>query len=99
MDRFVRPLEQAIFAVDDEFVAIGHLQRIEMLEPIGRNDHRGADVRRGVTKDWAQLESETAISELLKALEDAVYADDSHIWSYSALQKRWSIEGAITISV
>jgi len=37
------------------------------------------------------------LSNLLKALEDACYIDDSCIWHYSFLSKRWSYEGAIKI--
>lgn len=37
------------------------------------------------------------ISNLLKALEDAVYNDDSEIWHYKTLQKIWGYEGKIII--
>lgn len=37
-------------------------------------------------------------SNLLKALEDAIYADDSKIWQYSGLMKIWGYEGQIWIN-
>lgn len=37
------------------------------------------------------------LSNLLKALEDAVYTDDSKIWHYADLRKVWAVEGAIII--
>lgn len=37
------------------------------------------------------------LSNLLKALEDAVYGDDSVIWSYSTVEKRWAHVGSIEI--
>jgi Holliday junction resolvase RusA-like endonuclease len=37
------------------------------------------------------------LSNLLKALEDALFDDDSHIWHYKYLQKLWGYEGAIEI--
>jgi Holliday junction resolvase RusA-like endonuclease len=38
------------------------------------------------------------LSNLLKALEDAVYGDDSHIWHYSTIRKLWSDKGGIEIA-
>lgn len=37
------------------------------------------------------------ISNLLKALEDAVFKDDSKIWHYAGLKKLWAYEGSIEI--
>lgn len=37
------------------------------------------------------------LSNLLKALEDAMYGEDSHIALYGRLEKRWAEEGAILI--
>ena len=37
------------------------------------------------------------VSNLLKALEDAVHSDDSHIWHYSGLAKRWGLKGRIEL--
>ena len=37
------------------------------------------------------------ISNLLKALEDALYGEDSHIASYGSLTKVWSDEGQILV--
>lgn len=37
------------------------------------------------------------LSNLLKALEDAVYNEDSHIWHYAGLEKLWAYEGSINI--
>jgi len=37
------------------------------------------------------------LSNLLKALEDAVYGEDSHIWHYAELRKIWSDAGGIRI--
>ncbi len=37
------------------------------------------------------------LSNLLKALEDAVHGEDSHIWHYSSVCKLWAYEGAIRI--
>jgi Holliday junction resolvase RusA-like endonuclease len=40
-------------------------------------------------------ESKPDISNLLKALEDAVYPDkDTQIWRYGELKKVWGFEGA-----
>jgi len=38
------------------------------------------------------------LDNLLKALSDAVYNDDAHIWHYKELTKLWSICGHIAIS-
>ena len=41
-------------------------------------------------------ESKPDISNLLKALEDAVYPDsDEQIWRYGELEKVWGVVGAI----
>ena len=37
------------------------------------------------------------LSNILKALEDSVYDDDSAIWNYKGLTKMWGYEGSITI--
>ncbi len=37
------------------------------------------------------------LSNLLKALEDAIYGDDSHIWHYRSVCKLWAYEGSIRI--
>lgn len=37
------------------------------------------------------------LSNLIKALEDAVYTQDSVIWNYAGLTKRWAYEGSIEI--
>ena len=37
------------------------------------------------------------LSNLLKALEDAVYTEDSHIWNYAGLSKVWGVHGQIRI--
>lgn len=37
------------------------------------------------------------LDNLLKALMDALYGDDSHIARLSGLEKRWAIEGSIEI--
>lgn len=37
------------------------------------------------------------LSNLIKALEDAVYSQDSIIWSYAGLAKRWAYKGSIEI--
>lgn len=39
------------------------------------------------------------VSNLLKALEDALYLDDSAIWHYAGLKKVWGEEGQIVIEV
>jgi Holliday junction resolvase RusA-like endonuclease len=38
------------------------------------------------------------LSNLLKALEDAVYGEDACIWHYGEVCKVWAYEGAIRIS-
>lgn len=38
------------------------------------------------------------ISNLLKALEDAIYEDDSGLWWYRGMMKVWGLEGRIVIS-
>jgi len=37
------------------------------------------------------------LSNLLKALEDALFTEDSHIWHYGELSKIWGIKGEIII--
>ncbi len=37
------------------------------------------------------------LSNLIKALEDSIYGEDSHIWHYADLRKVWSDIGAIKI--
>jgi len=39
------------------------------------------------------------LSNLLKAVEDACYVNDSIIWHYAELKKRWAYKGAIEITV
>jgi len=39
------------------------------------------------------------ISNLLKAVEDALLEEDSKIWRYPLLEKRWSEEGKIVFSL
>jgi Holliday junction resolvase RusA-like endonuclease len=39
------------------------------------------------------------LSNLLKALEDAIYSDDSRIWHYRELSKRWGVIGQIIIQI
>ena len=58
-------------------------------------------------ESWSQKKKETMnmqahqqtpdLDNLLKALCDAVYKNDSHIWHYNELEKLWSWEGAIII--
>ncbi len=38
------------------------------------------------------------LSNLIKALEDACYADDRAIWNYAGLQKIWVYQGFIEIT-
>jgi len=38
------------------------------------------------------------ISNLIKALEDALYLDDSIIWNYGSLTKLWGNRGCISIN-
>ena len=37
------------------------------------------------------------LSNLIKGLEDCVYEEDSIIWHYAGLQKRWGLKGEIVI--
>lgn len=37
------------------------------------------------------------LSNLLKALEDAVYGEDSHLWWYGRIRKIWGYAGAIQV--
>ena len=39
------------------------------------------------------------LSNLLKAIEDAIFSDDSAIWNYSGLQKLWAYEGSIKVEL
>ena len=39
------------------------------------------------------------VSNLLKALEDALYDDDSAIWHYNGLKKTWDYDGSIEITI
>ena len=52
-------------------------------------------------KKYAHLgaphESKPDLSNCIKALEDACYQDDSKIWQYRGLEKRWSFVGEIII--
>jgi len=43
-------------------------------------------------------QSRPDLSNLLKALEDALFIEDSHIWHYNELRKLWAREGAIIIN-
>ena len=38
------------------------------------------------------------ISNLIKALEDALCENDSYIWSYGSIEKRWAETGSIVIT-
>lgn len=42
-------------------------------------------------------QSRPDLSNLLKALEDALFTEDSHIWNYHGLTKIWGIKGEIII--
>ena len=42
-------------------------------------------------------QSRPDLSNLLKALEDCLYKEDSHIWSYASIEKLWGYEGAIWV--
>ena len=42
--------------------------------------------------------SKPDLSNLLKALEDAVMVDDSAVWHYASVSKFWSYEGWIVIN-
>ena len=42
-------------------------------------------------------EQKPDLSNLLKALEDACIKDDSKIWHYAGLEKRWAEKGSIEI--
>ena len=37
------------------------------------------------------------LSNLLKSIEDILCKDDSHIWKYENLEKRWNYEGKIVL--
>jgi Holliday junction resolvase RusA-like endonuclease len=39
------------------------------------------------------------LSNLIKALEDSLYEDDSKIWQYRGLEKRWGETGQIIIQI
>jgi len=47
--------------------------------------------------DGAPHQVRPDMSNLLKALEDAVYGEDSVIWQYAGLTKLWGYEGAIIV--
>ena len=61
----------------------------------------------GMPKSWSKKKKEATafaphqqkpdLSNLLKALEDAIFADDSAIWKYSGLEKLWAYEGSFSI--
>lgn len=42
-------------------------------------------------------QSKPDLKNLLAALEDSLYQDDSKIWEYKGLVKLWAYEGSITI--
>ena len=48
--------------------------------------------------DGAPHRSKPDLSNLIKALEDALYGDDAHIALYARLEKRWAHQGGITIT-
>lgn len=48
-------------------------------------------------QDGTKHEARPDLSNLLKALEDAVCSEDSHLWHYSHLSKRWAERGAIVL--
>ena len=58
-------------------------------------------------KSWSKIKKEVMngtphmqvpdLSNLLKAIEDAIFLDDSMIWNYRGLEKLWSYEGSIVV--
>jgi len=46
---------------------------------------------------WKPHKQRPDLSNLLKALEDAVFQDDSHIWHYKQIEKVWGDIGQIWI--
>ena len=53
--------------------------------------------KRQVTMDNKPHQQRPDISNLLKAVEDAIHAEDSHIWHYSQIRKIWGFKGYIEI--
>lgn len=46
-----------------------------------------------------QLKRKNDLDNLIKSLADAIYGDDSCIWQYRGLEKRWGYEGYIVITI
>lgn len=46
---------------------------------------------------WRPHQQRPDLSNLIKALEDALYGDDSHIWCYAEVSKVWGYHGEICI--
>lgn len=44
-------------------------------------------------------QSKPDLSNMIKALEDALHIDDSHIWNYTGLSKLWGDFGRIIVEV
>lgn len=54
-------------------------------------------LRKKATCGQAHVQENADLSNLLKALEDAVFDKDGHIWKYGSVEKVWGYEGAIQI--
>ena len=73
---------------------------------ITKGDVRKACKELGIT-DWSKKKKAMMVgtphqqvpdlSNMLKAIEDAIFLDDSAIWNYSGLEKLWAYEGSIVI--
>lgn len=46
---------------------------------------------------WKPHKQKPDLSNLLKALEDAIFQDDSHIWRYDLLEKVWGDKGQVWV--
>lgn len=53
--------------------------------------------RKRARLDGAPHRCRPDVSNLLKALEDAVYGEDAEIWHYAEIQKVWGEHGGIII--
>ncbi len=85
-----------------DFVEQVRLANVKLPE-FGAHVEFNIKMPRSWTKKQRELHNKTPhqqrpdLSNLLKALEDAVYGEDSHIWHYSSVCKLWAVEGAIRI--
>jgi len=94
-----RPATEKYWAFKEE-CEIHHVElpeagaSIEFIIPMPKSWSR----KKRAQKDGTAHQSRPDLSNMLKALEDAVHPEDSHIWHYNRLFKVWGEQGAIVIT-